>query len=364
MGRRTAILIGLCAALAALVVAPQAFAGKVPERGHSAPIDDAKDCLQATPAQRSVYGVDGRDEVVLDVHFVLDGPHSEWGEAMAKFAAEPFADVGVVIDPTFEEVWFDPTGELEDGTPTIDPEELMQATRQHLGGYRPHGTDVVYTFTTKELVSSGALGGSVAGQADCIGGVQYPDAAFAVGEVGLQDERGWNKYGGKIAAHEVAHLMGAHHHYANCAEADEEGRREDLTVCTLMFNDVFLISLRMSTINGAIVRGHALEYANDTPQGPPPVATREVTLIRAGRRVEGEVTSTKEACANLVEVVVQERRGKTWESVHTTSTDAYGWFRYRPAAAARLRAVASPIQRFEGKSWWECPEAASASVDF
>lgn len=352
--------------MAVVVVAPHTTAASGRAERRAAPIDDAEDCVEATPAESSVYGVEGdRSDIVLDVHFVLDDLHYEWGQEMVELAAEPFADVGIVLDPTFEEVHFEPTGALADGRPTIDPNQLIEATRGHLGGYRPHGSDVVYTFTAKQLVSSGALGSAVAGQADCIGGVRYPDAAFAVGEIGARNDPAGNKRGGKIAAHEIAHLMGAHHHYANCAEADQEGLQEDLTACTLMFNDLFMVSLRMSTINGAIVRGHALEYANDTPLGPPPLADRAVSLERTRRRIQGGVTSSKPGCARLVEVDVQRQVGRTtWETVETLTTDGEGTFRYRPEAPARLRAVANAARAFEGGTWWDCPETISVSVDF
>ena len=350
--------------MAALAIAPQTLAASGRAERRAVPIDDAEDCLQATPAASSVYRVeDDGAEIVLDVHFVLDDLDYEWGDEMVKFAAEPFADVGIRIDPTFEEVHFEPTGRLGDGRPTIDPEQLIETTRNHFGGYRPHGSDVVYTFTSKQLVSSGVFGGSVAGQADCIGGVQYPDAAFAVGEVGLENEPRGNKLGGKIAAHEVAHLMVAHHHYANCAQADQEGLQEDLTACTLMFNDLFMVSLRMSTINGAIVRGHALEFANETPQGPPPTAERAISLEPAGREVAGQVSSTKASCVDAVEVDVQQRRRKAWESIETIRTDHTGAFRYRPPAVTRVRAVALAVGKYERGSWWECPEAVSGIVD-
>jgi hypothetical protein len=360
MGTRTATLTCVCAALAALLVAPHALARPTGSGRPAGYIDDAEDCIEAVPAATSVYGVeDDGAEVVLDVHVVLDDLHLEWGQRMVEFAAEPFADVGVRVDPTFEEVHFEASGELADGTPTIDPIALIEKTRAHTGGIRPYGADVVYTFTSKELVSSGAFGSSVAGQADCIGGVRYAHRAFAVGETGLEDRDDWSKYGGKIAAHEVAHLLGAHHHYANCAEGDPEGIRQDLTPCTLMFNDVFFISLRLSTIEAAAVRGHALGYANDTPTGPLPVAERAVWLSRSRKLLEGTVTSSAGGCVDAVQVVVAQRRGKTWETLEEVTTDEWGEFAVPIDAPGRLRATAPSTRGHAEGSWWECPEARS-----
>ncbi len=62
----------------------------------------------------------------------------------------------------------------------------------------------------------------MAGVAYCIGGVRYADTAFAIGEgsspweTTLDDKT----FSAKIAAHEIGHVMGAHHHYGNCVEGD------------------------------------------------------------------------------------------------------------------------------------------------
>jgi hypothetical protein len=55
--------------------------------------------------------------------------------------------------------------------------------------------------------------------------------------------------------------MGAHHHYANCAEgllADPPPG--ELSPCTLMINAVDLSSLNFGTFNGLVVRGHMEAY--------------------------------------------------------------------------------------------------------
>ena len=67
-----------------------------------------------------------------------------------------------------------------------------------------------------------------------------------------------------VAAHEIGHLMGAHHHYANCVEgiAPDELLGLELTPCTLMFNAVNPASLRFSAVNGPVVRGHAVDFAS------------------------------------------------------------------------------------------------------
>ena len=91
----------------------------------------------------------------------------------------------------------------------------------------------------------------------------YADRAFAVGEftpiaqTSLVLYALGTHFAAKTFAHEVGHLMGAHHHYANCAEAAVPGAAP----CTLMFNFVDIQKLQFSTLNSLVVRGHAQLYA-------------------------------------------------------------------------------------------------------
>ncbi len=95
-----------------------------------------------------------------------------------------------------------------------------------------------------------------------------PDSAFAVGEDFTPDESadlGFTALArnltAKVAAHEVGHLMGGHHHYANCAEGLLSEVGSELSPCTLMFNAVDASSLNFSSLNGLVVRGHGEAYA-------------------------------------------------------------------------------------------------------
>ena len=54
--------------------------------------------------------------------------------------------------------------------------------------------------------------------------------------------------------------MGAHHHYANCAENLLAALADD-NPCTLMFNEASFTGRRFSTLNGLVVQGHAQLYA-------------------------------------------------------------------------------------------------------
>lgn len=155
-----------------------------------------------------------------------------------------------------------------DGEAIPQPEtsqEFIDAGKAHYGGQRPPGVDVVYVAT-----DGTGLEGSVAGRADCLGGIRYPEAAFAMGLLYRHQQSfslaGFGVLmdtGAKVLTHEVAHLLGAHHHYANCAEgaATQLPRGDLLGPCTVMINDVGLAWLHFSTLEGAVVRGYTAEFA-------------------------------------------------------------------------------------------------------
>jgi hypothetical protein len=147
-----------------------------------------------------------------------------------------------------------------------DAQGLIDQAKALFGGQRPAGTDIVYTLTNKNIEVEG-IGDAVAGLADCIGGVAFPARAFAVGENFSPDESaalgliGLNRnLTAKVASHEIGHLMGGHHHYANCAEGILS-EPDEITPCTLMFNDVGLASLNFGTPNRLVVQGHGQLYA-------------------------------------------------------------------------------------------------------
>lgn len=341
--------------MALLIVGASVASASVP----SGLIDEPglTDCLDPVPEQ-AVVADDGK-ETVLDVHFVLDDFSLSQAEAAVAYMQRPFAELGIKIEATFEEVSF-PTETSFEGRPSIDPIELMNLTRDYLGGYRPHGADVVYTMTGKELVSSGAIGSGVAGQADCIGGVRFPDYAFATGEALAGEER-LDRRTAVIAAHEIAHLLGAHHHYANCAQGNPDEIVNNWTPCTLMFNDIALISLRMSTVEASVVRGHMLAYADNTPTGPPEPIQREVKLRATKSGFKGGIYMDDffEECSNGVEVTIERKRGRGWRPVAYATTNTIGLFSLDTKAAGTYRAVAPETMAHDGTNWRTCPETVS-----
>ncbi|MDQ4125766.1 MAG: hypothetical protein M3134_09230, partial [Actinomycetota bacterium] len=65
-------------------------------------------------------------------------------------------------------------------------------------------------------------------------------------------------------AHELGHLLGAHHHYGNCVEGGRstEGGGEP-SLCTLMWTvNVAYVGLEFGSLETAVIRGHAVDYAS------------------------------------------------------------------------------------------------------
>lgn len=221
------------------------------------PVDRERECLEPVP---EAVSVDFTENIGLETMVLLDGVSRDRGEELMTLAASSYAPFNVTLDWDFRKVSFD----------TDDADGLIQAAKDKFRGERPKGFDVVYVLTSKDIQLGGDTG--VAGLADCIGGVRYPDRAFAVGEDFGPEEDDGRQLGpfvhtvdgsAIVAAHEIGHLMGNHHHYANCVEGTslEDTQNLELTPCTLMFNFVNFASLPFSTLNTTVARGHAEEYA-------------------------------------------------------------------------------------------------------
>lgn len=222
-------------------------------------MDGERDCLEPVPAAASIAGVtDGGQEVTLSVKVLLDDVAESVGEAVFATAAESYAPLGVTMEViAFEAVSFD--GD--------EAQLLINQAKAYEGGQRPAGVDIVYVLTSTDIQALGQYG--VAGLADCLGGVRYPERAFAVGEViGFENLQVgpltfYRDATARTAAHEIGHLMGAQHHYANCVEdAPGDGMNGEVTPCSLMFNSLDTLGPSFSTLSGAVVRGHAVDYAS------------------------------------------------------------------------------------------------------
>jgi hypothetical protein len=228
----------------------------------AAPIDppDIPRCTELVPGAIAIDEV----PISLNLRLVLDGVSSGQVGSLVAAARSAYEPLGIRFHVTYDEAQFG----------SADGLELLAEVKRRYGGQRPFGTHLVYVLTSKDLTDA-VIGDSLAGQADCIGGVAYPENAFAVGEA----DPG---HGAKTMAHELGHLMGGHHHWANCGESLLSGDN----LCTLMINDVGLASLVFSTLNGWIVRGHGqvVTGASALPDeaASRPLSTAAATQSQAG----------------------------------------------------------------------------------
>ena len=201
----------------ACVVAVLALTAPAPASAEPIEIGHIPECLEVAPA--AIAAPPG-DPVNLDVRVLTDGVSAGRAGAVMQTAAQPYAPLNIDLVPSFEAVSFSGT----------DAQGLIDQAKARFGGAVPAGIDLVYVLTDKDIEADGQT--AVAGLADCIGGVAFDDSAFAVGEdfspedasaIGPATLAG--NLTAKVAAHELGHLMGGHHHYANCAEGLAPTRR-------------------------------------------------------------------------------------------------------------------------------------------
>jgi hypothetical protein len=250
------------------VVSPGSTYQGVAMRTREQATDAEEDCLEAVPAKVGISGItDAGQTIELSVMLLLDGTDSAAASQLMARAAESYRPLGIslVLKKT-KAVTF---------TSTLSG-ELIAAAKAEVGGAPPRGIDLVGVFTSKTMQSI-AGGATVVGQADCIGGVRFDQHSFFVvsdirsiedpstGTTGTLNSLGLNPNvdaTAEVFAHEMGHLMGAQHHYANCVEGNLSSvSPDDVSPCTLMFNAVNFASLNFETLSTAVVRGHAVEYA-------------------------------------------------------------------------------------------------------
>lgn len=237
-----------------------------PVRGQ--PVDTVRECLELVPENVQVPLLDTGERVELSVMLLLDGTDAAVASAIMQKAAESYRPLN--IDLVLKK-----TKSVSYQTSISD--ELIAEAKQTVGGKPPKGIDIVGVFTNKTMQGATADAGTVVGQADCIGGIRWDDTSFFVasdirhienptsGQTGTLASMGLNPNvdaASEVFAHEIGHLMGAHHHYANCVEGMlTSASGNDVSPCTLMFPMVNFASLNFAALEGSVVRGHAVNHA-------------------------------------------------------------------------------------------------------
>lgn len=251
-----------------LVLPGSSYSGVAqPSRGE--PVDVVTECLELIPENIGGLPVlDTGERVELSVMLLLDGTDATAAKAIMARAAESYRplNIDLVLKKTKTVAY----------TTTISS-EILAAAKSTVGGKPPNGIDIVGVFTNKTMQSATGGAGTVVGQADCIGGIRWDETSFFVasdirdienpttGTTGTLASMGLNPNvdaASEVFAHEIGHLMGAHHHYANCVEGIlSKGSMNDVSPCTLMFPAVNFASLNFAALEGMVVRGHAVNHA-------------------------------------------------------------------------------------------------------
>ncbi len=253
--RRHVLEVVALAMMAALSVGQPATA-----RGDSIPVIDVveRDCTQIPPDEVPPPALSTEDVLELDVRVLFERGDKATVKDHMRTTEFAFERIGIEIVATYDRLEIPESWNTGGGlSPDAGSDEHWGLMKDHYGGTRPTGVDVVYFFTRY-------WGG---GMADCIGGVALPQRAFAFGSfdyaiegivpVPTVDE-------GVIAAHEIGHLLGAHHHYSNCVEAPARGAVEGQAApCTTMSPAAVTASAFFGLMESSFVRYYTAEYAQD-----------------------------------------------------------------------------------------------------
>ena len=250
-----------------IVAAGSTYSG-VAQPTRKQPVDTVRECLEAIPENVMLPVLDSGQMVELSVLMLLDGTSADVAKQVMARAAESYKplNINLVLKGT-KAITID----------TTVSDQIIQAAKNAVGGKPPKGIDIVGVFTNKEMQAATGGAGTVVGQADCIGGIRWDDTSFFVasdirdienpstGTTGTLNSMGLNPNvdaASEVIAHEIGHLMGAHHHYANCVEgALTSAGPGDVSPCTLMFPAVNFASLNFAALEGSTVRGHAVNHA-------------------------------------------------------------------------------------------------------
>ena len=247
--------------VAAYLADPNASYSAVAKEVTGQAFDDEADCTEAVPSAAGTSGVtDAGQRIELSVELLLDGTDPVRAAEVMTKAREAYAPLGIdLVLRNLRGV----TIQSSDSLQILEEAKALEAGRP------PAGIDVVAVFTNKQMQSGAGGTSTVIGQADCIGGIRFPAHSFAVvtDVSGIESEQAAPGFylnmdaAAETMAHEIGHLMGAQHHYANCVEGNTTSAGPgDVSPCTLMFPAVNGESLQFGVLEGLVVRGHAVDY--------------------------------------------------------------------------------------------------------
>jgi hypothetical protein len=214
----------------------------------------------------SVAVVPNVEPVTLGVLVLLDGIRLPKAKALVSRAQASYRPLNIRLAATFETVVIRPDGKAADGQPTAGKDYLL-ANMRRIRPTLPAGIDVVHLLTAKDIVETTNPNregtDELAGYSACVGGIRYAGQQYSMSEAKFRyasqnDPK--DDFSSIAMAHEIAHLLGAQHHYGNCVE----GRTHSpggFGSCTVMFPVAALDSARFGSLESRVIRGYAEAYA-------------------------------------------------------------------------------------------------------
>lgn len=233
------------------------FAGDAPEQ--PCPTDGLGDLAPSALAVEPV--TDDGAQLELSVLLLVDGAPPADVQRIVAGATRAYEGIGVRLHITRRALRLAEDGRDADGQATVEGfAGIAQARRVRA----PAGTDVVHVLTTKDVyvqTTARDSSDSIGGVAACVGGISTPGQEYSISESAFRFRQpsALDDVEAVIMAHEIGHVLGASHHFGNCAESRSKVPG-DSGSCTVMWPVGILNAAVFGSVERAALRGYIRAY--------------------------------------------------------------------------------------------------------